>query len=144
MFLWSGNTGYIPVWTTSCDPATDPPPDYGLSACSVADGDTPRWSPDMSGRVVEKANNVELTDGTKHLTFPVTEAQQKALSEDGRVLVSFETPQNEVQALDVPLDGPAGSPAQGGQQPGGGAPAAARRRTPAAATRSSAPRRPTA
>ena len=29
------------------------------------------------------------------------------------MLVSFETPQNEVQALDVPLDGPAGPPAQG-------------------------------
>ena len=24
VFLWTGDTGYIPVWKTSCDPATDP------------------------------------------------------------------------------------------------------------------------
>ena len=34
--------GYIPVWTTSCAPATDPAPDYGLSACALTDGATRR------------------------------------------------------------------------------------------------------
>ena len=147
VFLWTGDTGYIPVWKTSCDPATDPAPDYGLSACSVADGDTPPWSPDMSGRVVAKREDVALGNGVTHITLPLTAAQREAVSKDGRVLVSFETPQNEVQALDVPLDGPAGPPAQGDKPPGDkapGGPAHAARRMSAAATRSSAPPRPTA
>ena len=38
IFLWSGEKGYIPVWTTSCSPAADPPPDYGLTPCALTDG----------------------------------------------------------------------------------------------------------
>ena len=63
VFVWSGNTGYIPVWKTSCDPATDPAPDYGLSACSAADGDVPPWSPDMSGRVVAERRDSRSATG---------------------------------------------------------------------------------
>ena len=44
-----GNKSYTRVWNTSCDPATNPAPDYGLSACSAADGTTPPWAPDMMG-----------------------------------------------------------------------------------------------
>ena len=51
-FLYDGDKGYTPVWNTSCAPATNPAPDYGLSACALTDGSIPAWSPDMSGRVV--------------------------------------------------------------------------------------------
>ena len=47
-----GNKSYTRVWNTSCSPATNPAPDYGLSACSAADGTTPPWAPDMMGAVV--------------------------------------------------------------------------------------------
>ena len=123
VFLWSGDTGYIPVFTTSCDPAGNPPPDRGLSACSIADGDFPRWSPDMSGRVLGEARDVDLQAGTRHLSIPLDAGEHDKLAADGRVLVSFETPQDEVQALDTPI----GPPGQGsGGSPGG--PAADRRR----------------
>ena len=119
----------------------------------------PPWSPDMSGRVVAEREDVAVGNGVTHITIPLDAGARDALAEDGRVLVSFETPKDEVQALDVPLDGPAGPPAQG-ETPGGGTtgggtparrrppvaarPAARPRRTSAAATRSSAPPRPTA
>jgi hypothetical protein len=96
IFAWAGEAGYIPVFTTSCSPAADPPPDYGLSACSAADGDFPRWSPDMSGRVLGKRNDVAVPAGTQHFSIPVSSRAE-------RVLVSFETAAGEVQALDVPL-----------------------------------------
>ena len=82
VFLWAGDTGYIPVWKTSCDEATDPAPDYGLSACSVADGDTPPWSPDMSGRVLAKREDVALGSGVTHITLStasLTDAQREAV-----------------------------------------------------------------
>ena len=47
-----GNKSYTRVWNTSCDPATNPAPDYGLSACSAADGTTPPWAPDMMGGIL--------------------------------------------------------------------------------------------
>jgi hypothetical protein len=93
-FAWAGDVGQIPVFTTSCSPAADPPPDYGLSACSVADGDFPRWSPDMSGRLLGRRNDVAIHAGTQHVSIPVSSRAE-------RVLVSFETAAGEVQALDV-------------------------------------------
>jgi Ca2+-binding RTX toxin-like protein len=102
LYAWSGDTGYIPVFKTSCDPATNPPPDYGLSACSVADGDVPPWGTDMSGRV-KGSRTVTLGNGVTRVTLPDAE----------RVLVSFETTRNEVQALDLTPGRP------GGGQPGG-------------------------
>ena len=94
LYGWRGPVGYIPVFTTSCDPADDPPPDFGLSACSVSDGGTPPWSPDMSGRL-RGSRTVAVSRGYTRVTLPRNGAQ--------RVLVSFETPRNEVQALDLPL-----------------------------------------
>ena len=35
VFLWTGDHGAIPVFTTSCDAAADPPPDYGLTRVRV-------------------------------------------------------------------------------------------------------------
>jgi hypothetical protein len=102
IFLWSGIEDYIPVWTTSCDPATNPPPDYGLSACAVTDGGVPPWSPDMSGRVIRDVV-VEVTPGRRTVTIPLTGAQRAALARDGSALVSFETPAGEVQAFDLSL-----------------------------------------
>jgi LmbE family N-acetylglucosaminyl deacetylase len=102
IFLWSGNEGYIPVFTTSCDPATNPPPDYGLSACALTDGGIPPWSPDMSGRVVRDVV-VQVRPGRNTVTIPLTAAQRAALERDGSAIVSFETPAGEVQALDESL-----------------------------------------
>jgi len=105
VFLWSGVEGYIPVWTTSCSPAADPPPDYGMTPCAVTDGATPPWSPDMSGRVIRDMV-VNLTGGTKIVNIPLTSSAYAALARDGSALISFETPDDEVQALDLALAKP--------------------------------------
>jgi LmbE family N-acetylglucosaminyl deacetylase len=102
VFLWSGVEGYVPVWVTSCDPATNPPPDYGLSACAVTDGGVPPWSPDMSGRVV-RSLTVPVTAGRQLVSIPLDSGASARLGTDGSALVSFETPNGAVQAFDVSL-----------------------------------------
>ncbi|WP_328526201.1 sugar-binding protein [Kribbella sp. NBC_00359] len=101
-FLTTGQLGAIPVWTTSCSPAADPAPDYGLTPCAVTDGGIPPWSPDMSGHLVKQSSQ-QISHGVQHWSIPLTAAQRATLSADGRLLVSYETPQNEVQAFDVQL-----------------------------------------
>jgi LmbE family N-acetylglucosaminyl deacetylase len=101
-FLWSGEKGYIPVWVTSCSPLDDPPPDYGLTACSPTDGTVPPWSPDMSGRVLGD-ETAQLTAGRHTLRIPIDAAAYERLLRDGSALVSFETPDDEVQAIDLRL-----------------------------------------
>jgi LmbE family N-acetylglucosaminyl deacetylase len=103
-FLWSGDKGHIPVWVTSCSPLADPPPGYGLTPCSVTDGTTPPWSPDMSGRVVGD-RTVEISPGRQEVRIPIDAAAYARLKADGSAPVSFETPDDEVQALDVRLGG---------------------------------------
>jgi hypothetical protein len=102
LFLWAGEKGYVPVWNTSCSPADDPPPSYGLTACDVTDGTTPAWSPDMSGRVVRDAV-VQLRAGTQTVRLPLDAAAHARLARGSSALVSFETPAGEVQALDLRL-----------------------------------------
>jgi hypothetical protein len=102
LFLWSGLIGAIPVYTTSCSPAADPAPDYGLTPCAVTDGGYPPWSPDMSGHVVKQVSR-QLSEGVKHFEVPLTAAERAKLAADGRLLLSFETAQNQVQAFDVRL-----------------------------------------
>ena len=102
VFLWTGNKGYIPVWVTSCDPATNPAPDYGLSACAATDGTVPPWSPDMSGRVVRDVV-VSVAAGRQRISIPIDSAAHDKLAADGSVLVGFETPSDAVQAFDVSL-----------------------------------------
>ena len=102
VFLWSGNKGYIPVWVTSCSPEADPPPDYGMTACALSDGTVPPWSPDMSGRVVRDLV-VQLRRPVQTVTIPLDAAAYAKLRQGGSALISFETEDDEVQALDVPL-----------------------------------------
>jgi hypothetical protein len=102
MFLTSGELGAIPVYTTSCSPAADPAPDYGLTPCAVTDGGIPAWSPDMSGHLV-KQDSQQITKGVQRFSIPLTAAQRAKLAADGHLLISFETPQNEVQAFDLKL-----------------------------------------
>jgi LmbE family N-acetylglucosaminyl deacetylase len=102
IFLWSGEKGYIPVWTTSCSPPDDPPPSYGLTACDETDGTVPPWSPDMSGHVV-RDQVVAVGAGKRKVAIPLDGAAYEKLAGDGSALVSFETPADQVQALDVPL-----------------------------------------
>jgi hypothetical protein len=96
------------VFNSSCDPATDPPPDYGLSACATTDGGIPPWSPDMSGRVVDSLTldfDKEHGKETQHLKIELTKEQYDKLANgQGSVLVSFETPNDEVQALYAPIE----------------------------------------
>ncbi|MEV0288296.1 PIG-L family deacetylase [Kribbella sp. NPDC050820] len=101
-FLTTGAIDAIPVWTTSCSPAADPPPDYGLTPCAVTDGGTPPWSPDMSGHVVKQTSK-DITRGTSRWSIPLTPAEHAKLAKDGRLLISYETPQNTVQAFDLRL-----------------------------------------
>jgi hypothetical protein len=102
LFLWTGLIGAIPVYTTSCSPTADPAPDYGLTPCAVTDGGYPPWSPDLSGHLVKQTSQ-QLARGVTHLSIPLTAAQRAKLAADGRLLVSFETAQNQVQAFDVRL-----------------------------------------
>ena len=102
IFLWSGEKGYIPVWVTSCSPLDDPPPSYGLTACAETDGTVPPWSPDMSGRVI-RDRIVSVTAGRHKVKIPLDGPAYAKLAAAGSALVSFETPADEVQALDVPL-----------------------------------------
>jgi hypothetical protein len=101
-FLWAGEKGYIPVWVTSCSPLADPAPDYGLTACALTDGTVPPWSPDMSGRVVGD-RTAEVARGWQSVRIPIDSAAYERLKSDGSALVSFETPDDEVQAFDLRL-----------------------------------------
>jgi len=102
-FLWSGETGYIPLWTTSCSLSADPAPDWGMTPCAVTDGGIPAWSPDMSGHVVRDVTTA-VTAGKQRVTIPLDAAGFAKLATNGSALVSFETPANQVQAFDVPLE----------------------------------------
>lgn len=95
-FVWTGDIGAIPVFTTSCSPAADPPPDYGLTPCAVTDGGIPAWSPDMSGHLVNHAT-VRVRPGWQHVSIPAKHAD--------RVLISYETAEGKVQALDLLMEG---------------------------------------
>jgi hypothetical protein len=101
-FAWSGEKGYIPLWTTSCSPANDPAPDFGLSACALTDGGIPPWSTDMSGHVVAQQVNA-IAAGVQRVSLPLTAAGFAKLASGGSALISFETAGDEVQAFDVPL-----------------------------------------
>lgn len=101
VFLWQGRVGYVPVWTTSCTKQADPPPDWGMTPCSISDGDTPPWSPDMSGHVAGE-RTVQVQPGTQHVSIPIDPADAQSLRSNGRALVSFEASGGGgVQALDV-------------------------------------------
>ncbi|NEA34127.1 sugar-binding protein [Streptomyces sp. SID13031] len=99
-------TGYTPPADRPTTPAppnvSNPAPDYGLTPCAVTDGGYPPWSPDLSGHVVKQTSQ-QLARGVKHLSIPLAPAQRAKLAADGRLLVSFETAQNQVQAFDVRL-----------------------------------------
>jgi hypothetical protein len=103
-FLTTGEIGAIPVWTTTCSPAADPAPDYGLTPCAVTDGAIPPWSPDMSGHLVKQSTK-QITRGGQLWSIPLTSAQRAQLAGTGHLLISYETPANEVQAFDVRLSG---------------------------------------
>ena len=87
---------------TSCAPATNPAPDYGLSACAAADGTTPPWAPNMMGGIVREVS-VALTAGSRTISIPLDAAASSRLASGASALVSFANAQNEVQAFDVPI-----------------------------------------
>lgn len=107
VYLWSGLTGSIPVYTSSCKApdASSSLEDlfsYGLDACNVTDGGYPAWGSNLSGRVVASAK-VDVTAGTRTVRIPLDAAQRAKLARDGSALVSYLTAANEVQAFDRPL-----------------------------------------
>ncbi|RKQ90699.1 alpha-galactosidase-like protein [Solirubrobacter pauli] len=109
-----GNKSYTRVWNTSCNPATNPAPDYGLSACGAADGTTPPWAPDMMG-AIKASRTVAVTAGTQTITLTGATAAQ--LSSGASLLVSFVNASNEVQAFDVPIKATSGDGTVGGTVP---------------------------
>jgi len=96
-FLTTGELGAIPVWRSSC--ASDP---TGFTPCAVTDGGIPAWAPDMSGHLVKQSAKA-ITRGVQVWSIPLTAAERRKLAEDGRLLVSFETAADQVQAFDVRL-----------------------------------------
>lgn len=109
-----GNKSYTRVWNTSCEPAGDPAPDYGLSACSAADGTTPPWAPNMMGGILA-SKSFAVTAGTQ--TVALSGATAARLSAGASLLVSFVNAQNEVQAFDVPVKATSGDGTVGGTVP---------------------------
>jgi len=100
-FLTTGQLGAIRSGQPVARPLRTPPPTTaGPPAGSP--GGIPPWSPDMSGHLVEQSTQ-QITPGVQHWSIPLTAAQRAKLTTDGRLLVSYETPQNEVQAFDLRL-----------------------------------------
>ncbi|WP_350348193.1 NEW3 domain-containing protein [Agromyces sp. G08B096] len=83
VFLWTGDTTFIPVWTSSCEGDV-----YGFEACSPADGQAPPWAPDMSGRLLGSFEQ-PVGAGKGKLTVPIDAATRAALADDARILVSY-------------------------------------------------------
>jgi LmbE family N-acetylglucosaminyl deacetylase len=103
-----GNKSYTRVWNTSCNPMTNPAPDYGLSACSPADGTTPPWSPDMMGAVLT-SGSADVEPGAGTVTMPLSAAAMSKLANGASLLVSFVNDDDEVQAFDVPVTATTGT-----------------------------------
>jgi hypothetical protein len=107
VYLWSGLTGSIPVYTSSCQAPNAETSlldlaSFGLDACNVTDGGYPAWGSDQSGRVVA-STELAVTAGTQHVKIPLDAAGRAKLAKDGAALVSYVTPADEVQALSLPL-----------------------------------------
>jgi hypothetical protein len=73
-----------------------------MTPCAVTDGGIPAWSPDMSGHVVRDVGT-PVHAGTQHVSIALDAAAFAKLASGGSALVSFETPNDEVQAFAVPL-----------------------------------------
>jgi hypothetical protein len=56
----------------------------------------------MSGRVVRDVE-ISVSRGTQRFSIPLDSAAYDKLAADGSALVGFETPNNEVQAVDISL-----------------------------------------
>jgi len=82
-----GNKSYTRVWNTSCNPLTDPAPDYGLTSCAATDGTTPPWAPDMMGGIAA-SGSWEVGAGAGSLSIPLTAATMKKLEDGSSLLVS--------------------------------------------------------
>ncbi len=96
LYGYAGDVHYTPVWTTSCSRRADPPPDWGMTACRVSDGSTPRWSPDMGGRLLGQ-RTLALRAGSHQVSFAVRDPAR--YRHGARVLISFEAADGGVQAL---------------------------------------------
>jgi hypothetical protein len=56
----------------------------------------------MSGRLV-RAVTVPVRAGRRRVSIPLGAAERERLAQDGSALISFETPADEVQALEIRL-----------------------------------------
>ncbi|GAA1764665.1 NEW3 domain-containing protein [Agromyces humatus] len=83
VFLWKGDTTFIPVWTSSCVGDI-----YGFDACSPSDGAAPPWAPDMSGRLLGSFEQ-DVAAGKGSLAVPIDASIRSALADDARILVSY-------------------------------------------------------
>ncbi|QGN35722.1 LmbE family protein [Microlunatus sp. Gsoil 973] len=100
VFAWHDPSGDIPVYSTSCPAADDPPPDYGFTPCATSDGGIPAWSPDMSGHALGD-RTVTVHPGRQLVTIPLDSAARDQVRTSGRLLVSYVSDDGLVQALDL-------------------------------------------
>lgn len=96
VFLWKGDTRFIPVWTSSC-----PGDIFGFEACSPSDGAAPPWAPDMSGRLLASFEQ-DVAAGKGKLTVPIDSSIRSRLAGDARILVSYA---EEASGATAPGDG---------------------------------------
>ena len=89
--------------TSSCDPQDEPAASRGLSACALTDGGIPPWGEDMSGRLLARQDVRFSRKGTRWQAVRLDAGERARLERNGSVLVSWETPDGHVQALDLPV-----------------------------------------
>lgn len=78
-FVWQGDPRYVPVWTSSCEES-----DFGADACSVEDGKSRPWAPDMNGRLLAS----DQATGAASLSLDLSAAELDA-DEEIYLLVSY-------------------------------------------------------
>ncbi|WP_324651926.1 PIG-L family deacetylase [Georgenia sp. H159] len=96
-FLWHGEHGIIPVWVSSCEGD-----EYGFSSCSEEDGAAAPWAPDMGGRLLGDGM-LEIGTGSATLEIGIDTEIHEALRDDGSILISFQSADDEVNAWYFPV-----------------------------------------
>jgi hypothetical protein len=96
-YAWTGNTGMVPVWNTSC--AGDL---LGFSTCSSSDVTAAPWGPDMGGHLLASTEK-KVGRGNGTVTLTLDAADRAALATDGAILMSFQTTSGAVNAWYFPV-----------------------------------------
>ncbi len=96
-FAWQGDFGMVPVWKTSCEGD-----ELGFSLCSPDDNTAAAWGDDMGGHLLASAT-VSVGAGSSDVALPLSAAAKTALSDNGTILISFQSDTGAVNAWSYPV-----------------------------------------